>query len=249
MKDKQRLTYILADDDELFRDYLLEQLGLFPDLECLEICEDALITLEKLQTHTPDLLILDVEMPNLSGIQLVKSIKNVPLVIFITSHPHFAVEAFELDAVDYLVKPFTLERLVRALNKVRELINLKKSVWNSASSLDLTNDSFFIKDKNAFIKIAYEDVLYIQSLGDFSYIILQNGEKKIVLSSLKSLEQQLPFHQFVRVSRTYLINKSKVSAIEGDLLYIGKIQLSIGKSYADSAVKSILGNQVIKRFT
>lgn len=247
-KESRKLSYILADDDEMYRDYLLEQLSLYSDLECIAVCENAFATLEKLQSHSPDFLILDVEMPNLTGIQLVRSLKQVPLVIFVTSHPHYAVDAFELDAVDYLVKPFSAERLLKAINKIRELVQLKTETPVQDSVMNVEQDSFFIKDKNTYIKIAYDDVLYIQSLGDFSYIFLQNGDKKIVLSTLKSLEQQLPAKQFVRISRTHLANSKKITAIDTEMAQIGKIQLSIGKTYVEAAMKAILGNQVIKRF-
>ncbi|MFN8430329.1 MAG: LytTR family DNA-binding domain-containing protein [Spirosomataceae bacterium] len=247
-KESRKLSYILVDDDEMFRDYLLEQLNLYSDLECLGVCENAFSTLEKLQNQSPDFLILDVEMPNLTGIQLVKSLKQVPLVIFVTSHPHYAVDAFELDAVDYLVKPFSAERLLKAINKIQELVQWKTETTLHDSVVNVERDSFFIKDKNTYIKIAYDEVLYVQSLGDFSYIYLQNGEKKIVLSNLKSLEQQLPSKKFVRISRTHLANSKKITAIDTEMAQIGKIQLSIGKTYVETAMKTILGNQIIKRF-
>lgn len=247
-KESKNLTYILADDDEMFREYLLEQLAPIPHLVCLEVCENAFSTLEKLQIHSPDFLILDVEMPNLSGIQLVRSLTQVPLVIFVTSHPHYAVDAFELDAIDYLVKPFSVERLLKAIHKIRGLIELKNDSNASESVKNVAADSFFIKDKNTYIKIAYDEVLYVQSLGDFSYIFLQSGDKKIVLSALKSLEQQLPTNQFVRVSRTHLVNIKKVNAIDNEMVQIGKIRLSVGKTYAEAAFKAVVGNQFIKRF-
>jgi two-component system, LytTR family, response regulator len=243
-----KLTYILADDDEMFRDYLSEQLSNLPNLQCLQICEDAFSTLQQLHSHSPDFLILDVEMPNLSGIQLIKSLKVVPFVVFITSHAQYAVDAFEVDAVDYLIKPFSKERLLKAINKVREMVILQREHLNNDSEVNVQSDSFFIKDRNTFIKIAYDEVLYIQSLGDFSYIFLQNGEKKIVLAALKSLNQQLPEKSFVRISRTHLVNIKKITSLDNEIAQIGKIQLSMGKTYSEDAMKKILGNGLIKRF-
>ncbi len=242
------LTYILADDDELYREFTLTQLNTINGLECLAVCENALTTREKLQHLSPDLLILDVEMPGLSGIQLAKSLKQLPFTIFITSHPNYAADAYELDAVDYLVKPVQPERLLRAIDKVKALAEIKSSTTAAEAFQQKDGDSFFIKDKNTFIRIANNDVLYAESLGDFVNLYLQNGEKKIVLVSMKNLEQQLPASVFIRISRTHMVNKQKVTAIDNDLVHIGKIQLHIGKTYAETVVQSIIGNQAIKRF-
>lgn len=242
------LTYILADDDELYREFTLTQLHTISGLECLAVCENALITREKLQHLNPDLLILDVEMPGLSGIQLAKSLKQLPLTIFITSHPNYASDAFELDAVDYLVKPVTPERLLRAIDKVKILAAIKSSTTAAEAFQQKDDNSFFIKDKNTFIRIANSDVLYAESLGDFVNLYLQNDEKKIVLVSMKNLEQQLPASVFIRISRTHLVNKQKVTAIDNNMVHINKIQLHIGKTYTETVVQNIIGNQAIKRF-
>jgi two-component system, LytTR family, response regulator len=242
------LTFILADDDALYREYSLRQLSSIPGLQCLCVCEDAMATREALQSRTPDLLVLDVEMPGLSGIQLAKSLKNLPLTIFITSHPNYAAEAFELDAVDYLVKPVTPERMLRAIDKVKVLADIKANTAPDEALQQKDSESFFIKEKNAFVRIAYSDVLYAASLGDFVNIFLQNGEKKIVLVSMKNLEQQLPAALFIRISRTHIVNRQKVTAVETDAVRIDKIQLPIGKSFAEAVVSSIVGTQAIKRF-
>ena len=242
------LTYILADDDEIYREYTLQQLNSIPGLQCLSVCENALITREHLQNHQPDLLVLDVEMPGLTGIQLAKSIKQLPFTIFITSHPNYAADAFELDAVDYLVKPVQAERLLRAIDKVRMLAGIKANTSAAEAFQQKDEESFFIKDKNAFLRIAYTDVLYAESLGDFVNIFLQNGEKKIALVSMKNLEQQLPAQLFLRISRTHLINKQKVTAVENDFVHIGKMQLPVGKTYTETIINNIVGNQAIKRF-
>lgn len=242
------ITFILADDDELYREYSLRQLNAIPGLQCLAVCQNAMETRETLQTNTPDLLVLDVEMPGLSGIQLAKSLKQLPMVVFITSHPHYAAEAFELDAVDYLVKPVSPERMLRAIDKVKALAEIKANTGPGETFSQKDNDSFFIKEKNAYIRIAYADLLYVSSLGDFVNLFLQNGEKKVVLVSMKSLEQQLPTTQFLRISRTHIVNKQKVTAVEADAVRLDKIQLPIGKSFTEAVVNSIVGTQAIKRF-
>ena len=214
----------------------------------MAVCENALETREKLQIHKPDFLVLDVEMPFLSGMALVKSLKEIPLVIFITSHQNYAADAFELDAVDYLVKPVSPERMLRAIDKVKTLASLKKST-NQEEIVKIKDEgSFFVKDKNIYHKVFYEDVIYAQSLGDFTYIFTENGEKKIALATLKSLEMQLPTDKFLRISRTHLVNLKKITAIDTEIFYLNKIQLSIGKTYSEIVANTVLGKQVIKRF-
>jgi DNA-binding LytR/AlgR family response regulator len=243
-----RVTYILADDDPLYRESTLQTLQLIPNMECLAVCESAVEAKEKLEAGLPDLLILDVEMPGLTGIQLARSLRQLPMIIFITSHIHYAADAFDVDAIDYLVKPVAPERLMRAVDKARMLKELKSSVAASEGFKTSGDDSFFVKDKNTFVRIHFTDVIYIESLGDFVNIFLQNGEKKIALVSMKNLEQQLPAADFVRISRAHMVCKKKITAIDSNTIQLDKIQLPIGKTYTEPVLQSVIGNTAIKRF-
>ncbi|MDB5202152.1 MAG: hypothetical protein JWQ27_1561 [Ferruginibacter sp.] len=242
------ITYILADDDPLYRELTIQQLAIIPGLQCLAVCDDAISTREKIAVQQPDLLILDIEMPGLTGIQLAKSLTNVPLVIFISSHAHYAADAFEVDAVDYLVKPVPQERLFRAVDKVKNLLQIKAQTPADEAFSIQKDDSFFIKDKNSFVRVAYADVLYIESLGDFINIYLKDGSRKIALVSLKNAEQQLPSTIFVRISRTHMVNRHNITALDNTTAVLNKIKLPMGKSYAEKALQAILGDNAIKRF-
>jgi DNA-binding LytR/AlgR family response regulator len=242
------ITYILADDDPLYREVTLQQLQLIPDLNCLAVCESAIEAKTQLEEQFPDLLILDVEMPGLTGIQLAKSLTRLPLIIFISSHATYAADAFDVDAIAYLVKPAPPEKLLRAIDKAKMLVEMKSAIAANEGFKTAPDNSFFIKDKNAFIKVHYADVLYIESLGDFINIFLQNGEKKIALVSMKNVEQQLPSTSFVRISRTHIVNKEKVTAVDNGNIYLNKLQLHIGKTYTDSVMQAVIGNAAIKRF-
>ncbi|MEP6674653.1 MAG: LytTR family DNA-binding domain-containing protein [Ferruginibacter sp.] len=242
------LTYIIADDDPLYREISLQHLQLVPNLQCLAVCDSAVAANAELQLHFPDVLILDVEMPGLSGIQLAKSLKQLPLIIFISSHSHYAADAFEVDAIDYLVKPVAPERLIRAIEKARALLEMKQFIQPQEAFKTGGDDSFFIRDKNAFVRINHADVLYIQSLGDFVNIFLQNGEKKIALVSMKNLEQQLPAGPFIRISRTHMVNKNRINSIDSNTISLDKIQLHIGSTYTEAVLQAVIGNTAIKRF-
>jgi DNA-binding LytR/AlgR family response regulator len=242
------LTYIIADDDPIYREITSQHLALIPKLQCLASCDSAISANAELQKYNPDLLILDVEMPGLTGIQLAKSLTNLPMIIFISSHPNYAAEAFEVDAIDYLIKPVAPHRLMRAIEKARHMLELKNAVSPSEGFKNSNENSFFIKDKSSFIRINYTDVIYIESLGDFVTIYLENADKKIALVNMKSLEQQLPDTYFVRISRTHMVNKQKITTLDSTSLMLNKIQLPIGKTYTENVVQNIVGNNTIKRF-
>lgn len=242
------LTYIIADDDELYREVLTQQLELIPGLQCVASCSSAIEASELVREKNPDLLILDVEMPGLTGLEFVKTLTTLPLIIFISSHPTYAVDAFDLDAVDYLVKPASNMRLMKAVEKAKSMTELKRSVNANEGFKNNNETSFFIKEKNAFVKISYNEVLYIQSLGDFVNIFLVNGDKKIVLVSMKNIEQQLPAAVFLRISRTHIVNKDKITALETGMIMLDKLQLPVGKTYNDIVMKAVVGNTAVKRF-
>lgn len=243
-----RLSYIFADDDPVYREVTQQQLQLIPELDCMAVCENALQASQQIQQHNPDLLILDVEMPGLSGIQLAKTLARLPFIIFISSHSNYAVDAFEVDAIDYLIKPVALHRLMRAVEKVRVLAEMKQNIPASEGFKSSDEAAFFIKDKSSFVKINHADVLYIESLGDFVNILLEDGSKKIALVSLKNLEQQLPPLHFIRISRTHMINRKRITAIDSSSIMLNKIQLPVGKSYAENVLHSVVGSNAIKRF-
>ncbi len=242
------LNFIIADDDAVYRELTLQQLALLPNLNCMAVCDSALAVHTALQSQEPDLLVLDVEMPGLSGIELAKSLRKLPMIIFISSHSKYAADAFDVDALDYLVKPVPQHRLMRAIEKARQLQEIKQNTPGNTGFKTDTDQSFFIKDKNSYIRIQFNEVLYIESLGDFVNIFLVNGEKKIALVNLKSLEQQLPAELFIRISRTYMVQKEKITAIDSGNVSLGKIVLPMGKTYADAALQQVTGKNTIRRF-
>jgi len=241
------LTYIIADDEMIYRELVLQYVAAVPGLICLKVCENAIEVNHALQVELPDILLLDIEMPGLSGLQLVKSLHKMPYIIFISSHPHYAADAYEVDAVDFIKKPIPPERLIRAIEKVRSLIKIKEAIGNHEGFKLNDKDSFFIREDGAFVRIRYEDVLFIESLTDFVKIHLANGSEKMVLVNLKNIEQQLPSSVFIRISRTYIVNKQKVSAVNTGSLQIGKISLPIGVTYTDIVIQSVVGDAAIKR--
>lgn len=242
------VKYILVDDDLVFRELTLQYLSLIPELQLIGTCDNAISAREIIIAHHPDMIILDVEMPGLSGLQLVKSLQKIPLTIFISSYPQFAADAFDVDAIDFLVKPFTPERLIKAVDKVRFLLNMRNNQANHENVQTASDDCFFIRENNAYVKIHFQEVIYIESMADFVSIFLSNGLKKIALVGLKTLEQQLPGSHFLRISRSHIVNRAKITAVENAMIYIDKLRLPIGKTYSEEVVQAIIGNSAIKRF-
>lgn len=238
------LNYIIIDDDEMQIDYLQVLLEKFKDVTCLATFTNPLEARQKIQELQPDFLFLDIEMPDLNGVQLIKSLSHPPAVIFTTSHLGYAVDAFDVEAIDYLVKPVTTERLIRALDKVKTAIELRET---AASKLEVATDHFFIRDNNSFVKIMYKDVEHIESSGNFSFIHTIQQSKQIVLANLSKMQEQLPEDIFVRISRTHIINKQYIQSINTEQVQLLHHQIHVGKQFAEQAIQTIIGNNAIRR--
>ena len=174
-----KMTYIIADDDELFLTLIQQYLLHIPDLECVGAYNNSISASNAIQNLNPDLLISDVEMPLLNGIQLVRSLNKLPLIIFVSSHKEYAVDAFEVDAVDFLTKPLLPERLIRSIDKVRQLIKLRHNNEHHEGFKMGPEESFFIRENSAYLRILFNDVVYIESLDDFVNIFLHANEIRL----------------------------------------------------------------------
>ncbi|MCU0326048.1 MAG: LytTR family DNA-binding domain-containing protein [Spirosomaceae bacterium] len=242
------LTCVILDDNELHRLYLLNQIQQLSLAECVGMAENAVEAREILKNTKPDFIFLDIEMPAMNGIEFMNSLQHPPFVIFVTSHRDFALDAFELNAVDYLIKPVKADRLVKAVEKAETLVKMyKKSVDGDIVNFS-DNKYFFVKDKGIFHRIFHKEVLYIQSMGDFSSIFLDNGMKKVALVGIKNFEHQLDCEDFIRVSRTHLVNLKKITAISNDSVFLGKVEISVGSTYQEDVLNKIVNGKVIKRF-
>lgn len=250
--NQQPMTIVIADDDPVFREHLRLLLTPLKDVQIAAVFEDAFACLQYLQQQTVDVALLDVEMPGLSGIELAKSLTVKPLCIFITSHPGYAVDGFDIDAVDYVVKPIQKERLYKAIQKAQQLLQLKQAAAAPLPAPAGTDDGafIFVKEKNDYIKLDLAHIVYVEALSDFVQIHLQNGQKHLVLVNLKNLEPQLKADYFLRISRTHLINIRRVTALRNHHIELEPdgVSLPIGKSYLDAVEETLLKDRTIRRF-
>lgn len=232
---------IIVDDEPLALEILQTYIAQLDDVELVASCQNAIEANKVLQSNEVDLIILDIQMPQITGIEFIKSLSNPPLVIFSTAYPEFAVEGFELEAIDYLVKPISLDRFLKAINRANEMLQIKKEGGKEEENF------FFVKADKKLMKVAHDEILYIEGLKD--YVIIKKEEGKIItLQTMKSLEEKLPKETFLRIHRSYIINLTKIKAVVGNMIEMmvdGKTKhIPIGKSYRDQLHEIIDDNKL-----
>lgn len=223
-------------DDEPFAQKVIEQYAQrLPDLTIIGTCNDAICAHKAIQEQAIDLLFLDINMPKLSGISFLKNLKNAPLVIFTTAYSEYALEGFELNAIDYLKKPFSFERFCKAYYRAEELLLLKQ---NSGEASTNTADFLFIKSNKKSIKVKYADILYIEGLGDYIKVHLLN-QKLVTNLSMKKMMDLLPHKKFHRIHKSFIVSIDKIESLEGNMVSVNQIKLPIGNSYRQEFIAFI----------
>lgn len=238
---------IIADDNLIELDTLELYLKKIDKIEIVASCNSGLEVFQILAEQKVDIVFSDIDMPDLSGIDLLKTIKNPPVFIFITSFSNYAVESFNLDVIDFILKPLTFDRLLRAANKAFEYLAIKKMVVNELKPKD---EYFFIKDASGLTKLNYQDVLNIESYGDFSKVYTTTGNKShLVLANLKSIENQLPHDIFIRVHRQHIININHLVGIKnGDVMLSQEKVIPLSSTFKQN-LDAILNHKIITRTT
>ncbi|MGB5820921.1 MAG: LytTR family DNA-binding domain-containing protein [Saonia sp.] len=229
------ISCVVVDDEPLATQGLESYIKQTPFLKFIRAFNSTRKAIDFLQRTKVDLLLLDIQMPEISGIELLKSLHNPPKVIFTTAYRKYAFEGFQLDAVDYLLKPIDYKQFIKSINKVL-----------TYSNKDDDKEAIFIKCDGIITKVIISDILYAETAKD--YVIIYTNEKKYMsLFSLKQLEVFLPANQFYRVHRSYLVNLKKVDKIEGNLLHIGSHKIACSRTSKDLVTSLILGNRFIQR--
>jgi DNA-binding LytR/AlgR family response regulator len=233
------MNCIAVDDEPLALNLIEDFTKKIPFLNFVKSCKNAFEAIDILQKDIIDLIFLDINMPGISGVELLKSIEYKPLVIFTTAYSEYAVQGFELSAVDYLVKPFLFERFFKAVNKAYELYNLKNKKGVSVSEGNsYTEDFIFVKADYSSVKISLKDILYIEGLKDYVKIFLK--EKKILtLITMKKIEEKLPSSNFIRVHRSFIVALDKIESIQRNRIIINNNWIPVGNSYKTEFYKRI----------
>lgn len=235
-----KLKYIIVDDEPIARKLLLEFADEIEYLELTGQAENPLQALPLLENNEVDIIFLDINMPKINGIDFLKSSKLSAHIIITTAYPLYAVEAYGLDVLDYLVKPIPFERFLKACNKVKELKTKKDS------PIPPVSDHFYIKCENQIEKVFYDDLLYAEAM--MNYVMLYTNTKKMmVYITMKGLEEQLPAERFIKVHKSFIVNSSKIKSIEGNILNIGNEKIAISQSLKDQVINEIVKGKMIKR--
>ena len=231
---------LIVEDEELARDLLEKFILKLPHLELVAKCENPIKAMPILQQQPIDLLFLDIQMPELTGIEFLKMLSSKPTVIFTTAYPSYALEGYQLDVTDYLLKPFSFERFAQAVTKASEVIRLKALDKSEPTSIEQSEKKYMlINSEHKVLKVNYADIRYIESMREYAAYHTTTQGRILSLKSLKQLEKDLPVQQFIRIHKSHIINIDFVNALEGNMVHIGKEKLPIGASYKEQALERI----------
>lgn len=233
-----KISCLIIDDEPLAREGLRDYVDKIGFLQVAGEFKSALEALVFLQTEKVDLIFLDINMPKMSGLEFVKSLDQPPAIIFTTAYREFASDSYDLDAVDYLVKPITFERFFKAVNKVYQRFD---------SPDQAQTDHFYVKVDGHITKVKMNDILYIEGMKDYIKIYLKDQSRLITLLSLKQVEKELPGDQFTRTHRSFIVSKSQVDSIEGNTIHIKEAQIPIAPNMRSEVLDKILGDKFWRR--
>ena len=226
------LRCLVVDDDPLSVQIVLNCVANTPFLSAVGSCNSALEAAEQLRTQAIDVLFLDVEMPFMSGLDLLRTLPEPPQVVLITSNQAYAVQAFEFAVTDYILKPISYSRFLQAATKALDALTAQRASEADAASQVPANqaDFTFVKVDNKLVRVGFSEVYYIEALGDYVHIVLTN-KKFIVYSTMRAIEEKFPQARFVRVHRSFIVNIDYVQALEDNSLLVKDKYIPIGQTY------------------
>jgi len=220
------MNCIAVDDEKLVLDLLVDNISKVPFLRLVGRCRNAMEAMEVLHKEPVDLIFLDIQMPGLNGLQFISSLPSPPMVIFITAYKEHALEGFNLNAVDYLLKPVAFERFLKACNKAQELYDLRVGATGALP------DYFFVYVEYNLEKISIPSILYIEGMKDYVKVFMEGATRPLITKmSMKAMEEKLAGHRLARIHRSYIVHLDKITSIRRDLVVVGKAELPVSDSY------------------
>jgi DNA-binding LytR/AlgR family response regulator len=230
------LRCIAVDDEPLALELLEDNISKVPYLQLVGTCSNAMEAIKVLQKQTVDLIFLDIQMPGLTGLQFIQSLNERPMIILITAYEKFALEGFNHDVVDYLVKPVSFERFVKACNKAWELYQLKiKPLEPTAGK---SPDYIFVNADYSLLKVVIDDIMWVEGLKDYIKIHILNSSKPVITRmTMKSVEELLPANRFIRIHKSYIAAMDFITAIRKTTVMIGSLELPVSDTYQEKLMK------------
>jgi DNA-binding LytR/AlgR family response regulator len=226
-----RIKCVITDDEPVARKGLQGYVEKIDFLDLVAVCEDALRLNSVLKEKNADLIFLDIEMPYVSGIDFLKNFANSPKVIFTTAYEKYAMKGYELDVLDYLLKPISFDRFLKAANKAFEYFN--------ANNNNRTESYFFVKTDSKLEKVNFSDILFAEAMENYVALYLP-GKKMIVHSTLKGMMESLPAESFIQTHKSYIVNRNAIQSIEGNILHVSSFQVPVSKYQKEEVMKRIL---------
>lgn len=240
-----QLNAVIIDDEPLARKGLKEYIA---DVDFLQLAgefDSPLKAMELMGRGEVHLLFLDIQMPKITGLDFFKSLQQAPPVIFTTAYPQYALDGFELNALDYLVKPISFERFLKAALKAKEYYELRQQNKQIQTEASFQKD-FFIKADNQLVRIAYDDLLYAEALQN--YVCIHTSTKKYIsYLTMRSVEEYLPTAQFIKTHKSFIVNAAKIDSIEGNEIHIGTHRIPISRNEKEDVMEQLLKNKFLKR--
>ncbi|HEX7845867.1 MAG TPA: LytTR family DNA-binding domain-containing protein [Chitinophagaceae bacterium] len=237
------LRCMIIDDEPLARKGLKEYIADTDFLNLVGEFDNPLKAADMISKGEVQLLFLDIQMPKITGLDFIKTLKQAPPVIFTTAYPQFALEGFELNALDYLVKPISFDRFLKAALKAKEYYEIREK---NVSETSAAGDYFFIKADGRLVKLQYDDILFAEALQN--YVVIQTKEKKyITYLTFKSVEDYLPAHSFIKTHKSYIVAASKIESIEGNEIRVGAHHIPISRNLKDEVMDRLLKGKFLKR--
>jgi DNA-binding LytR/AlgR family response regulator len=229
------MNCLAIDDEPLALSIVKDFSSKIEFINLIACCTNPIEAITLINQQNIDLIFLDIQMPNITGLEFIRSLKNPPLVIFTTAYPKYALDGFELNATDYLVKPFSFERFLRSVNKAYEIVNLRRNkTYQPVANETLKQEEYImVRVEYSTVKVDLGQILYIEGLKD--YIKIYTGKKPLLTkSTMKNIEEKLPSEQFVRVHKSFIINLGKIESIENNRIIMQEKYIPIGNQYKNA---------------
>ena len=233
---------IALDDEPLALDIIEAYVKKHPELNLVTRCNNAEEATEILKNHPIDLMFLDIQMPGINGLNFIRSLEQKPLFMFTTAYSEYAIDGFEIDAIDYLLKPIAYDRFEKAVEKAKEYYSIKNNLDVTESDLD--NEYIFVKANQQLVKLSYGEILYVEAFADYVKIFL-NDRKIVTLQTMKKMESKLPKDIFSRVHRSFIVNRKAVESFSTSICEINGVKIPVGKSYKNDFVQLMKSNPIL----
>ncbi|MGN6540564.1 MAG: LytR/AlgR family response regulator transcription factor [Ginsengibacter sp.] len=228
---------LAIDDEPLALELLVDNISKVPFLQLIDSCDNVMDAMKVMQTQTIDLILLDIQMPGLTGLQFIESMTEKPMIILITAYKQYALEGYNLDVTDYLVKPVSLDRFIKACNKAKQLFELK-----STPKIAPKPEYIFVNADYSMVKITLNDIIYIEALKDYISFHLKSARHPVITRMpMKTIEEQLPATMFIRIHKSYIVSVSFITAIRKSSVFIDLLELPLSDTYRHN-VAALTGN-------